>query len=307
MPIGRSCSALTLGGTASDNLGLKAVTWTNSRGGSGSCNGTTAWSAAIPLFAGGNVVTVKAEDAAGNSATDVIAVDYVDALGSTVEAWNGLAMVSVPLVPDQSDPKLAIGFYGDRWLMFDAAANDYIGYGDDPNHLSWFIPADQAPGRGFWAYFSEQGNVPCGSVKPQDQPYVVSLKSGWNLVGQPFISPVKWSLSDIKVRSGAIEKSLADAVEAGWIKDYAWGWTPAPTVANVYGGSYYLVVDAAPGTDSTDTLQPWQAYWIKALRDCDLVLPAPERVQSSGIGGSISEFFCFGRHDLWRRLCNKLL
>ena len=74
---GTSGSSVTLGGTASDNVGVTQVTWTNSRGGSGTATGTTSWSASgIALQAGTNVLTVTARDAAGNAATDTLTVTY---------------------------------------------------------------------------------------------------------------------------------------------------------------------------------------------------------------------------------------
>lgn len=60
-------NTIALSGTANDNVGVTAVTWTTSTGGSGTASGTTQWSAAIPLLMGTNVVTVRAYDAAGNS------------------------------------------------------------------------------------------------------------------------------------------------------------------------------------------------------------------------------------------------
>ncbi len=70
-----SSSPLTLGGTASDNVGVTQVTWANSRGGSGTSSGTTSWTASgIVLQAGTNVLTVTARDAAGNTATDSVTV-----------------------------------------------------------------------------------------------------------------------------------------------------------------------------------------------------------------------------------------
>jgi hypothetical protein len=66
---------LTLGGTASDNVGVTTVTWVNSRGGSGTATGTTTWSVASAALQGGpNVLTVTARDAAGNTASDVLTV-----------------------------------------------------------------------------------------------------------------------------------------------------------------------------------------------------------------------------------------
>jgi hypothetical protein len=68
-------NVITLGGTASDNKGVTAVTWSNSRGGSGFSSGTTSWSVpSIPLQGGTNIITVTAQDAGGNKGTDVITV-----------------------------------------------------------------------------------------------------------------------------------------------------------------------------------------------------------------------------------------
>ena len=63
-----SSSPLTLEGTASDNNAVTQVTWVNSRGGSGTASGTTSWTASgIPIQPGTNVLTVTAQDAAGNN------------------------------------------------------------------------------------------------------------------------------------------------------------------------------------------------------------------------------------------------
>ena len=77
-------SSLTLGGTAADDVGVTQVTWTNSRGGSGTTTGTTSWTASgIVLQAGSNVLTVTARDAAGNTATATLTVTF-DATVPTV-------------------------------------------------------------------------------------------------------------------------------------------------------------------------------------------------------------------------------
>ena len=70
-------STMALGGTASDNVGVTQVTWTNSRGGSGTATGTTSWSVpTITLLSGSNVLTVTARDAAGNTRTDTLTVTF---------------------------------------------------------------------------------------------------------------------------------------------------------------------------------------------------------------------------------------
>jgi hypothetical protein len=67
----------TLSGTASDNVGVTQVSWSNDRGGSGTATGTTSWSVSgIALSGGGNVLTVTARDAANNTSTDTLTVTY---------------------------------------------------------------------------------------------------------------------------------------------------------------------------------------------------------------------------------------
>jgi Big-like domain-containing protein len=74
-------ASLALQGTASDNVGVTQVTWTNSRGGSGTATGTTSWSASgIALQSGSNVLTVTARDAAGNTAATTLTATYDNAV-----------------------------------------------------------------------------------------------------------------------------------------------------------------------------------------------------------------------------------
>jgi len=71
-----SRSSIRLAGSASDNVGVTQVSWTNSRGNSGTAYGTTKWYGRIKLSSGVNTITVTAKDAAGNQGTDVITVNY---------------------------------------------------------------------------------------------------------------------------------------------------------------------------------------------------------------------------------------
>jgi hypothetical protein len=72
--VATSAASIAVSGTASDNVGVAAVKWTNSTGDSGTASGTTKWSASVPLLVGNNVVTIRAYDAAGNSSWRAITV-----------------------------------------------------------------------------------------------------------------------------------------------------------------------------------------------------------------------------------------
>jgi len=75
---------VTVGGSASDAVGVTQVRWSNAAtGGSGVASGTTSWSAAVALASGSNAITVTAQDAAGNTATDTITVTYTPPAGDT--------------------------------------------------------------------------------------------------------------------------------------------------------------------------------------------------------------------------------
>ena len=69
-------NSITVAGTASDNLGVVQVAWADDRGGSGLAAGTANWSATLGLQTGDNVITLTANDAAGNVSTATITVTY---------------------------------------------------------------------------------------------------------------------------------------------------------------------------------------------------------------------------------------
>jgi hypothetical protein len=88
--------SLALSGTASDNVGVTQVTWTNNRGGSGTATGTTGWSvSAIALVAGTNIITVTARDAAGNSRPATLTVTLSDSTPPTVAVTSPAASATV--------------------------------------------------------------------------------------------------------------------------------------------------------------------------------------------------------------------
>ena len=71
---------VNLSGEADDDRAVTRVSWANSRGGSGEATGTRAWHAnGIVLQPGVNVLTLTAEDAAGNTGTDTLAVTFTPA------------------------------------------------------------------------------------------------------------------------------------------------------------------------------------------------------------------------------------
>jgi len=75
LTIATSAGSVTLSGTASDNIAVAAVTWSNDRGGLGTATGTSIWSIpGIPVLSGINKITVTAADTTGNRFQQIVTV-----------------------------------------------------------------------------------------------------------------------------------------------------------------------------------------------------------------------------------------
>jgi len=269
----RNSTELSLSGTAEDESGaITKVTWScYPVVGSGDGVGTANWKVeGIVLNPNTeNTVQVHATDAAGNVGDVSAKVTCV--ITSPADIWKGIMMVSIPLVPDYTDPKVVVGFKDDLWTSFEVATNRWSMY---PAASSYFNPRTAAPGRGFWTSFpTEYTHNVVGCVPQQGTDATIKLVAGWNLIGQPFILPVTWSLEKIQVKVGTDVHSLKDAKFLGWVSDYAWGWKQ--NADDPYTGEYQLVYDSTLVTDNVGVLLPWRAYWIKANVACDLILPHP--------------------------------
>jgi hypothetical protein len=72
--ISTTAMSMLFSGTASDNVGVVAVSWSTNTGGSGNASGTTNWTAMIPLLVGANTVRIQAADAAGNTSWRTVVV-----------------------------------------------------------------------------------------------------------------------------------------------------------------------------------------------------------------------------------------
>ena len=133
-------SALTVSGTASDNVSVTQVSWSNDRGGSGTASGTTSWSAAgIALQSGTNIITVSARDAAANQNTDTITVTYtppdttaptVTIMGPTSAATYATTSSVLTIGGTSSD---------DRGVTAVSWSNDRGGTGFTTGTTSWSV------------------------------------------------------------------------------------------------------------------------------------------------------------------------
>jgi poly(3-hydroxybutyrate) depolymerase len=108
-PLSVRSDAISLAGTASDNVGVTEVSWSTDHGAAGIATGTLTWEiTGVPLEDGPNFITIAAKDANGNRATRTIAVFY-DVGASTYPEWKNThfaALASDPVIAgDLADPE----------------------------------------------------------------------------------------------------------------------------------------------------------------------------------------------------------
>jgi len=72
-----TAGTLTLGGSATASQKIATISWTSSRGGSGTASGAESWVAGpVALRQGQNILTVKVTDAGGKAASASLTVQY---------------------------------------------------------------------------------------------------------------------------------------------------------------------------------------------------------------------------------------
>lgn len=134
-----------------------------------------------------------------------------------------------------------------------------------------------SPGQAFWLYVS---TVAPGSTLPfklaadaaivgeesgrQTREQYITLKPGWNLIGNPFVYPMYWGQVLVANSADAVitTVSLDQAVTNGWLSKTVFGWIP--------GSSTYQHFK-----NNDSLLLPWRGYWVRAYRPLTLVLRPP--------------------------------
>lgn len=132
-------SVITLSGSASDISGISSIAWTNNKGGSGTCSGTSNWSSgSINLQPGNNEITIIATDLAGEKGYDTLSITYdndipqVSILTPTSNSTFFASESYLDLTGNASD---IVGVTSVKW------ANSRGGSGDCIGSDNWAITA----------------------------------------------------------------------------------------------------------------------------------------------------------------------
>jgi mannan endo-1,4-beta-mannosidase len=183
----------------------------------------------------------------------------------------GWQFISLPFVPIDSNPqKVFTDWVGlpipisDTLFRFDHTLLAYVSYWDvDPVSFGTATTID-----GYWLYLDSgvTKNLAYYGLYPNDSQEFYFPTAGWYLIGGP---TVKTCLDQIIVRDNqGNEYNWQDAVNQSLIQQPLYGWNPTSL--------YYFDVGLSeiPGLYSTDSLEPWNAYWVLVPRsDVTMIYP----------------------------------
>ncbi len=125
-------------------------------------------------------------------------------------------------------------------------------------------------GAGYWMKLQRSTPVTFDVPAVEFQPYAITLRPGWNMIGNPYTEPVLWDVNAVRVRKDNVELPLAQAETQGWVESYAWRWD---------GSAYRLVYSAGVPLPNVDEALPaWSGAWVFAYQPCELILPVPQGV-----------------------------
>ncbi|MGC8785126.1 MAG: CARDB domain-containing protein [Armatimonadota bacterium] len=176
----------------------------------------------------------------------------------------GLQLVALPVVNEET-PMAGLLEQGQaaRWNPDKPGANKYEAF-------PYPYASTARRGAGYWMKLNRSTPVTVTVPTVELQPYVITLRAGWNMIGNPYTEPVQWDINAIRVRKDNMELSLAQAETQGWVEGYAWRWD---------GSTYRLVYSAGVPLPNVDEALPaWSGAWVFAYQPCDLILPVPQGV-----------------------------
>lgn len=178
-----------------------------------------------------------------------------------------LDLISFPLLfPEANVGAILAGepFY---LSAYDVANNRYLTYPDSP----LFVES----GRGYWLRTENTAPqvVQEGTPPPADEPVVIELLPGWNLIGDPYPFPITLGHLRVKLpgQSNSQALSLEAAAQRGWVANYAWDFVPDSGLVLVAGLD---LVQTFPNLGLQGYLRPWEGYWLRAFRTVKLLFDA---------------------------------
>lgn len=157
--------------------------------------------------------------------------------------WN---LVSIPLDPVEKKPSAALQGIRTPLRMYAYSEGDMLASNDAG------FPALR-PGVANWLLLSETTSVRIQGyiINPEEQ-FQIRLYPGWNLIANPWFTPIAWSNDRVSVYNGQDTVSLSLASINDWIKGELREYDSP-------GGTYHVI---NPNASPAGELQPWKGYLL---------------------------------------------
>ena len=167
------------------------------------------------------------------------------------DGWNFISL-PVNLSSEKTNTLISHNEYFYNWS--DAMSNNLLLpfiFGWNRAAQSYQFDDTLIPGYGYWVYAYDDCELWTFNYERNFDDYITDVKSGWTVIGSSCDYPLE--KESIIVNHNGTDYNWTDAVTAGIINDYVFGWDRS-------GQSYNFA----------DTFIPGYAYWLYAYQECTL-------------------------------------
>jgi len=168
-------------------------------------------------------------------------------------------MISIPFTLDDPSPNAVL--VDDLGEQSDAVWKLYRWNAANGSYDKYPYTGDFAAAKAFWIISKDAKEVDTGpgTDVSRETDFVINLPSGWSQIGNPFPFSVAWG--EVMVRKDGEVISISEAQGKEWVRDTIWYWD----------GQSYLFAQAPSGV-----LNPYEGHWVRALLNCELLVPPSE-------------------------------
>jgi len=192
----------------------------------------------------------------------------------------GYNLVGFPLVFINPEPSVALGIPPEELQLaaYDPILRNYLIY---RRHLQF---NKLELGLGYWLRLPVARSIEFDVQNIRslvfEEPVIVPIRRGWNLLSNPFPWQVLLRGEGVRVGSDPVTFTFDDAVERGWIRGTIFIWRNDPTIPP-YGGEYRAIA-FGPNV----RLEPFQGFWLYSEVDGNIIFDTPAFLGSWQIRGT---------------------
>jgi hypothetical protein len=130
---------------------------------------------------------------------------------------------------------------------------------------NWEEGAPLMPGSGAFVLGTGQTLNASGTSRNTTEKFSIPLKSGWNIVGNPYSFGRYWNDDTITIKRNGIEVPITEATDKGWVYHTIWWFDP--DLDDYKSASSNFEVQAEP-----TALGSFSGFWVLAFQDSEMLV-----------------------------------